>query len=321
MEGETQVTESQPVTATESSDFSQSTPSSESQAAVDTPAEQVISEDHTERPSGWDQVDFSPKQKERFDRVYGNMKRYENDLNDAKEINRRLIDTVNQLQDGQLKIVTHLQNEDFNNTEATLSAQKKEAFQKGDIDTYDRLTDALMELKLKKVTAPKPQQQPQRQPQQPQRPLTENDVINHAVNRGDISNDEATVYKSWASETDQSGNLRRPWIGQGDQRNTAASIEGKAVFSNPVYANKSFAEKLKIIDSRMGLMPQQQAQSVLGSGNLTSGGKKSNVQVTDYEKNIAVRTKFGGSKAKSDADHVEAWRQAKIKSQAKGARR
>lgn len=295
-------------------------------ASRGTPQETVTENDangSNGKPEGFEPVEFTPEQKKRVDRLYGNMKRYEAQFREQVELNQRLVGEFQKFQEDQSRIVAHLQNADYQKAETEIKAQKREALQKGDMDTYDALNDRLIEINVAKKTADKPKSKTQEEFIYGKGAISGSDVIERAVQQGAVTQDEADIYRSWQSETDEAGNIKRPWANSGDVRNSAAAIEGRAVFSNPAFQNKSFAEKLREIDRRMGIANQSQPKnpSVLPPGNLTRGNQNSKVAVSDYEARVAIRTKFGGPKAKSDADHVEAWKQAKIKSQSKGSRK
>lgn len=306
MEGETQVETQTETTAPES--------------IIQQPEVQQEKPETNEKPAGFDKVEFTPEQQARVDRLYGNMKRYETDARELREINSKLIETVSQVQQEQSKVVNHLQIKDYESAENKLKEEARQAYAKGDVDVWMSSTQKIAEIAAKKSIAEfTPRQQPQSQ-QQP-RPVSPEDAINLAQQKGDVSSEEANIYRAWVNETDPQGNLKRPWINPQDVRNTTAAFEGRAVFSNPSFQNKPFAERLREIDRRMGMVANVQGgNSVLPAGNLTRGNNTNKVAVSDYEARVAIRTKFGGSKAKSDDDHVEAWRQAKVKSQ-KGARK
>lgn len=291
---------------------------------VEQPAQVVetsVEQPEVKKPEGFDKVEFTPEQQARIDRLYGNMKRYENDARELREINSKLIETVSQVQQDNSKVVSHLQIKDFESAETSLKEAARQAYANGDLDGWFSANEKLNTIQVKKnlteVQRPQPTQQ---QPQQRQA-VSPEDAINMAMQKGDVSQEEANIYRAWVSETDASGNLKRPWINPNDVRNSSAAFEGRAVFANPSLQTKSFADKLKEIDRRMGMQISQNGNSVLPAGNLTRGANTNKVAVSDYESRVAIRTKFGGPKAKSDDDHVEAWRQAKIKSQSKGSRK
>lgn len=275
------------------------------------------------RPAGWDTVEIPPELKPRFGRIYKEMKDYQRDANELRDINRQLLTTVEQLQTTQGEVITHLKAKDFVEAESQLNTQRQQAWDKGDVSGFNAANDRLMEIKARKIAAEMvPAQKTQPVTQQPQNaPISGGDFVNMAVQKGLLQQDEATVYKTWASETDENGNLRRPWVNESDMRNSTAAYEGRAVFNNPSYENKPFADKLKEIDRRMGLANTTQTggPGVLPAGNLTRGTKTDKVALTPWQETVAVRTKFGGPKAKSDSDHIEAYRKAVLKT--KGGRR
>lgn len=313
MEGEVQTSESVSVSEAPVTQTQDQTQSTETQQDNELQT--------NERPPGFDKVEFTPEQQERVNRLYGNMKRYETKAQEQERINQILIDRFSELQQGQQQIVTHLQTSDYQDAEARIAEERDEAWQAGDVKRFNAANDKLIEIKTEKKLSEREAKQKPKENQQvkPQSAISATDAVNLAVEKGDISSQEANIYRSWANETDDSGNLKRPWINEADMRNSSAAYEGRAVFSNPSFSNKSFAEKLREVDRRMGVQSQTNAgnNSVLGSGNLTRTVKNNTVKLTPAEEQIALKTKFGGSKAKSDVDHLEAYRQAKIKSQAK----
>lgn len=290
--------------------------------------EQQPAETEAAKPAGFDPVEFSPEQKARFDRVYGNMKRYENTAKEMEQANLILAEQVRQLHEGQGKIVTHLQAEDFKSAEQQLKSDRQAAWTSGNTAAYDDANDKLRQLDIRRaLTEMAPQKPQQAQPQQNNymRPVSGEAVLQRAIQQGAISTDEATTYRSWMDEADGSGNPRRPWVNETDPRNPAAAAIGKAVFNSPAMQNKNFGEKLREIDRLMGIQTQAPSgQNVLPGGNLTPPRKNNNInsiKLPDKIEKLAIRSKFGGPNAKSDQDHVDAWKRAALKSQQNGASR
>lgn len=325
MEGEVTTTESaepaqQPAVSSNgrTADFDSANSGSSPETAT-TQAEQT----QEQKPTGFDPVEFTPEQKARVDRIYGNMKRYETAAKKVPELeqaNQVLAEQLRILNETQGKVINHLQISDFQDAEQQLKTQRQKAWTDGNSALYDEANDKLRDLSVRRaMTEMQTQQRPQQIPQPQMRAVNGEAVIDLAVKQGAVTNEEATAYRAWMAESDETGSPKRPWISEHDPRNMAAASEGRAVFNNPAYANMSFAQKLQEIDRRMGVR-MQQGQNVLPNGNLTAPRKNSNVKLTDYEAKIAIKTKFGGPKAKSEADHTEAYRQAKIRSQQKGAR-
>lgn len=243
-------------------------------------------------------VEFSPEQLKRINSLTKESKSWERKFNELDRIAREQYEVINELRNGQTTIVKHLQEKDFTNVEATLKDQRKAAYDRGDLNEVDNINDKLNEIRIRKLV---PEKTPHQQRMSPQ------DAVNYSVQRGDISPQDADVYKAWANEADEYGNLKRPWVNAGDMRNQAAATEGRAVFSNPSFQNKSFAEKLKEIDRRMGIQNQQAVSNVMPSGNLTRPNKANTVRLSPYQEQVAVKTRFAGPN-KSREEHIEAYR-------------
>lgn len=273
------------------------------------------------KPPGFDPVDLTtatPDEiKARMDRLYGNGKRYEAKARELEKTNEILIQRFQELAQGQQQIVSHLHETNYHEAESTLRQQQRTAWDKGDLETYHAATEKLLEVKAEKAAAKRDakQQKPnETRPQMADRVVSATDAINLAVQNGEVTDSEANIYRAWASEADPYGNPKRPWVNETDMRNSTAAFEGRAVFNNPAFANKTFAEKLREVDRRMGLPTQSpQGSNVLPAGGLTRSSKASTIKLSPLEENIAVKTRFAGSKAKSDEDHKQAYLQAKIK--------
>lgn len=275
--------------------------------------------DSGSQPEGFEPVEFNQEQLARVNRIYGNMKRYESKFKEQSEANQILAERLAEIQNNQTQVVQHLQAADFQDAESRLSQERQDAWNAGDVNRYNAANDKLIEIKAQKIAQETlNKNQPRQQPQRPQQGVNGDDIVQRAVASGDILSEDANVYKSWANETDAYGNLKRPWVNGSDMRNPAAASEGKAVFNNPAFANKPFAEKLREIDRRMGLATQQgNNQSVLPGGNLTPARKANNVKLSPDIERVAVMTKFAGP-GKTDAEHIEAWKQSVAK---RGARK
>lgn len=309
MEGEAQVSQ-------------ESIPSPEAPAATEqTPSTENSTDTSTEgKPEGFDRVEFTQEQLSRVNRIYGNMKRYETDSKELREINQKLIETVNQLNTGQQQIVSHLQTSDFTDAESRLKSARQDAWAKGDVNAFNDANDQISEIKVKKALLDSQRrQQPEVRQQQP---TTDGQaLLQRARAAGELNGNEDTTVQAWMGETDQSGNLKRPWTSTGDSRNYAAALEAQSVLNNPLFSNKPLTEKLKEIDRRMGLQTTQTSQTnVLSGGNLTRGKPTSNIKLDPKIEDLAVRMKFAGKDPKLTAqDHVNAWKRAVEKS--KGSKR
>lgn len=261
------------------------------------------------KPEGWDQAEFNPEQLKRFNRVYKEMKDYQRETSDLRAVAKQQFEIIEELRQGQSKIVNYLQEDDYQKAENTLKSQRKEAYDRGDLNTVDEINDRLADIKIQKKLSAQQQVQQVKQPQPIQyRGVDGDDIVNRAVQAGAITPSDADIYKSWQSETDVNGNPLRPWINESDPRNIAAATEGRAVFNNPAFKNKSFAEKLREIDRRMGTSNNNfSSQGVLQSSNLTRTQKSPTVKLTQNQEHIALRTQFAG-RGKTPQEHIEAYR-------------
>lgn len=303
MEGETQVTESAPVVT---------------EAPIETQVTETPAEQPTEaKPEGFDKVEFTPEQLARVNRIYGNMKRYEGDFKQQKELNDALVREFQTLRQEQSQIVNHLQNSDYKDAETALSQQRTEAWNKGDLDAYNTANDKINQIRIDKGISDKLAKS-QVRPQPQQQGVNGNQVVDRATSQGVLTHDEANITRAWMEETDPMGNFKRPWASDpSDPKNYAAALEAQAVFNSPLYASKPISEKLKEVDRRMGIQTQAPRSNVLPAGNLTNGIRTNTIKLDPAIEKIAIRTKFGGPKAKSDQDHIDAWKKAVAKS--KGA--
>lgn len=318
-----QTSDSAPSSASQTDDASHEASTQAVQTNETESTQEQSQEQNNAKPEGFDRIDLNtatPDQiKARMDRIYGNMKRYETDSKEQRALNEALVREFQSLKSTQDQVINHLQNTDYQEAETRISQMRMDAWNKGDIDGFTKANDQLLDIRLQKKLATVNQPKEQPQVQKPKGVDGER-LVNNAREQGSLSPEEADVTKAWISETDNSGNFKRPWASDpSDPRNYAAALEAQAVFNSPLFANKPIAEKLREVDRRMGIQTQQPPrQNVLGSGNLTSGGKLNTIKLDPAIEKIAIRTKFGGPKAKTDQDHVEAWKRAVAKS--KGGR-
>lgn len=275
------------------------------------------------RPEGFDPVDVktaTPEQIEaRINRLYGNLKKNEKEAREARQANEILIQRFQELQQGQQQIVQHIQTNDYQETENTLRQQMRAAWDRGDVDGYHATNEKLLDIKAEKAAQakiPKQQKPIETNNLQQNRAISATEALEMSVASGETPPDKANILRAYFGEADPYGNLKRPWVNVSDVRNSQASKIGAVVFDpeHPVFSQMTFKQQLAEMDRQMGVAnTQPQSNSVLPAGNLTGMRKTSTVKLSPQEETIAVRTKFGGPKAKSDADHKAAYLQAKIK--------
>lgn len=249
-------------------------------------------------------------------KVMGNQERkFSKQLQDWQQLASDQSKRIEELANGMNSVVTHLETKSFADAETQLKTQMEEARKNNDSKTFFDLQDNLNKIRLEKMMADKqPKQQPQQTHQRPQ-PETGRvveDAVQSALDSGDITTNDATYFKAWQTESDTSGAPLRPWANPADARFKEAFGEVQAVFNNQRYANLPFDKKWEEVDRRMGLQKSNGAQSVMGNGqgpNLTPSRKTGTIRLTPEQEKLAVRMKVGGSKAKTNADHIERYRQ------------
>ena len=266
-------------------------------------------------------VDDPQKVQDRINYLYAKERSTSTNLKEALKVMEEQSKVIEELRSGTYAIANHLQQEKFADTEAQLKTQYRAALETGDIDAQITINDKLQEIKFQKLTAPKapPKQQPQQEAKQQYNSATEV--------AADLDPQEQAVTKAWQDETDDSGQRLRPWtvnstgdINDPDPDYIKALTIAQKVFTQDAFAHMNYQQKLQEIDKRMGVKKSTPQQNVMGA-NLTSHKKGGKVTITDKQKEIAIRTKYAGPKAKSDAEHIEAYKKQIEKVQStKGAR-
>ena len=256
----------------------------------------------------------------RIDTLYKERQIAKSQYKEMMDIAQQQSKVIEELQAGTYAIANHLQQEKFTETEASLKQQYRNAIEIGDVDAQISLNEKLLDMKVQKLNAPKLQPQKQQAQPQPQYNSAEEPDI-------DLDPQEAAITSAWQHEKDASGNPLRPWTvnSTGDSNDpdpdyVKAIAVAQRVFTQPQFANLSYQQKLQEIDKRMGIQQTPPQQNVM-TPHLTGRNKSSKVNITDKQKEIAVRTKFGGPGAKSEAEHINAFRKQLEKVQSnKGAR-
>lgn len=291
------------------------------------------------KPAGFDPVDFktaTPEEIEaRVNRLYGNVKRTEKENKEYRQTIDILTRQFQELQQGQQQIVQHIQTNDYQDTETTLRQQQRTAWDKGDLDGYHSATEKLIEVKTQKAITdrqPKPEKPIQNNNLQQGRAISATQALEMSVASGETPPDEARILHAYFGEKDDSGNLKRPWVNGDDVRYSQVSNIGRVVFdpNHPTFGSWNLSQKLAEVDRQMGLRSSaQQGSNVLPAGGLTRTNKTNTVKLSADEERIALRTKFAAANPKlkpeqraslTDADHIEAYRQAKMKHSSKGSR-
>lgn len=270
---------------------------------------QTVSSTNSDRPAGYAPVDpatASPEQvKERLDYLYGQVKHTGRENREMQNLLRDQSRIINELSEGQRAVVNHLTEKSFVDNEEHLTRQMQEAWQRQDNKAYIDAQNKLLDMRIQqRVQANQPQV---RQQQNNQMPANAAEIANRAVQTGEINHDEYRATESWQNEKNDNGDLVRPWAYASDPAYQAALLESRSVLSNPRFANLSYQQKLEEIDRRMGVQKRTVSQNVIG-GSLTKPGKGAKLQLSDQQRKIAIKTQYAG-KGKSEADHLEKYRQ------------
>lgn len=278
------------------------------------------------QPKGTEWVDPSKdlendpaKVQARIDNLYKKMKKYERENQDWKRIDADRQKVIVDLQNATHVVVDHLTEKSLSETESQLKSKMQSALEAGDNAAYLDAQDKLIEVKAQKIakqnnkTAFTPKQEHLPNPRQ---------AAQQGFEDGDLSYEDKQYAEAWISETGDNGEPLRPWATTQDPEDpdpdhVKAWLIAQKVFTQPAYANWSVDKKLAEIDKRMGVKKTAPQQSVMG-GSLTRQANNVRVTLTPKQREIAVATKFGGPKAKTDADHIAAFEKAVEK--AKGGR-
>lgn len=294
-----------------------------SEAPVETNENTQVVESN-DKPAGYNPVDpktASPDEiQERLDYLYRQVKTNSREQNEWKSLAKEQSKLIADLQSGVGMVVNHLKTEKFAETEANLTRQIKDAFEGGDVAAMMEAQSKLTDLKVKQAVAQTPKQEVRQNLGVPAQNAQQ--LAREAQEAGEMSPQDAQYMTAWAAETDERGNPLRPWSNNPDPENPdpdfikAAIVADQILKKNP---NMPINQVLAEVDKKMGVS-KSSGQTVMG-GNLTRPQKSSKVSLTPQQERIAVKTKFGGPKAKSEADHIEAYRkQIETVRSAKGAK-
>lgn len=299
--------------------------------------EKPIAESGKPKPAGYDPVDVktaSPEEIEArirylYDQVKEKkdsskkIKELESNLREYRTVAKEQSQILAQIMENQNRLGSHLQKQDLDKTEKQIHQELKEAYDKGDIEAFAKANQRLAALQAEQTAQKILQTHQQQAPvnQQRMNGFDPYQAAQMAKNSSALSDDEAMAVKAWQEERDANGNLLRPWAFPSEdadlsQKHKMAWSIAKGVFGGG-NTNNTVAEKLAKIDEFMGV--KKPVPQAVMSGNLTQGKKVSSVSMSDAQKQMAIRLRAGGLKAKSDADHIAAFR-AQLEKAAKGAR-
>lgn len=214
-------------------------------------------------------VEFStPEQQKKFNDIYKQVK-----MSDSR--NKMLMDAIEK----QNQIIEELQGR-FNQTdhaeaERVLNSRLREAREMGDDEKADKILQEIIdfkaEAKFKQLTKPKEEK---KQPK-------------------DYDPDVETVV-SFAQETDDRGNLLRPWIAQDhpQHQNAMKLASAIAISVNAEYGYVDIPEVMKRMDESLKQKPKPLSNNRAPDpmrGNLTSSTSRSKVNISSKEAEVLAK--------------------------------
>jgi len=244
-----------------------------------------------------------------------NENKYSSQISEWRDVAAQQAKVIEELQTGVGAVVDHLHDKSFNDAEDKITQRMEAAHEAGDTKGFLAAQKDLLRLEAKKLQIEDRKKSTPAKTEKQTVARSAGEMANEAVTDGEISSEDGYAVRVWQDEKDQNGNLVRPWAHSktpdkptNDPYYRRALIESAAVFDDASpWADKSVAEKLAEVDRRMGVSKPNAGQSVMG-GSLTNIRQNKKITLTPDQERLAIRTKFGGSKAKSDADHLAAYR-------------
>lgn len=286
--------------------------SEETEVTVETPEVTTEEAPRSKLDAGYDPVDIdtaSPEEiKTRLNYLYKQAKtgqKTQSELREVRELAAKQDQVIRDLQNGMYQVADHLQNKTFAETETTLRAQMQSAYEAGDYMALTTAQEKLMDLKVQKTAnQSKPRQQEVQIPRL-------NQVANQAYEDGEISFEDKAMTSAWIDERNESGEPLRPWAinhnpNDPDPDYVKALMIAQRIFNDPSKTHLPFAQKLAEVDKKMGTRKPASHQTVM-NGGLNIKGRTAKLTLTPEAERIAVRTRFGGPNAKTDAEHIEAY--------------
>jgi hypothetical protein len=248
--------------------------------AVAAPAEEVQAKPAEKEDGGTDYIDFDsldPKVKQRFDRIYKNMKDNERALGTSAQIQRQLVERL-----------TNLEKSDINGKGRAaieaLESQKINALDEGDSASVIEIDKKIRAVEQSQNYTPTPINVPE--------PTT-----------GGLSPQEEQAMEQWATEKSEDGASLRPWSDPGHPLHAKAASLGYVAMQDPNLF--TLEEQLSEIDRLMGIETgdtvKRTSPGVLSTGE---GGKRSSSKkagLSQDERNIA-RVMYPEAKTAQDAE-------------------
>jgi hypothetical protein len=207
-------------------------------------------------------VEMDPKVEQRFNRIYGNMKQYERQVQQATEDNRKLVDRLEKMErEGSKKAVDAQVNE--------LRQAEKAALEESDFERASNVRDQITELQVESKI-PKAEERKEDPPP--------------------IDSGLRDRLNSWAAETDAEGNALRPWADSNHEDNTTAmKLVTGILATNPNAPVEDLLDEIDRETKRFIKKPARPAPAVLSADGSVRPKTSKKTTLTSDQKAIAER--------------------------------
>lgn len=283
----------------------------EQEQVAEAPEAQEVS-----KPAGYDPVDLSTLPEEvrapledRLKYLYRQVKDNERNAREFKNIARDQSSVIEELRASVGTVVNHITTKQFADKEAQLEEAMQKAFDEGDQKAYVKAQKDLIKFQTDKSLQAQPKEQVRQNlgtPAQNARQLAQ-----EAEADGEFTPQDTQYMQAWAEETNERGDLIRPWTVNPDPNDPDPDFVKAAMLADKFYKQNpgaSIQQVTAYVDQKMGIA-KPQGQSVMG-GNLTTPKKSNTLKLTPKQEEIAIRTKYGSNKgAKTNAEYIAAYRE------------
>lgn len=238
----------------------------ESEEAPEEAPQEDAEDEQESAPAGTKAVEMDQETQARFNRIYGNMKQYERVVDKMGKENKMLIDRINELE-------TKFVDKDVKDEITSLKEQKREALEMGEIDRVLEIDDQILEARLKAQKEPPPKEEPDPQ------------VIADEW----MTPERKTALESWAIETDEGGQFRRPWANPAHPDHPKAVKVAQAVVEDPNFDGDDITAILAEVDRKMGSFdkPKRTTPTVIGDSSGAPRRGQRDVKLTEDQKLVA----------------------------------
>ena len=212
-------------------------------------------------------VEFTPEQEARFKRVYGHMKEYERELKKVSENNGILLSKLEEME-------TKLHSRETTDILSQLKADKKAAYEAGDITKVMEIDEKILGISLK----PKPEKIELKQTDPKE------------IAQEWLTPERKATLDSWAQEQDANGTPVRPWTAPTHPKYARLVEMAAGVMNDPDFKDGPIENVLQEVDKLMGLekpRATRQTAAVLGGDTNASPGNNSSAPLSEAQKRTA----------------------------------